>query len=460
MKKLQKSLIVWKWVAWLQLKKILKTKQEKIVWFLDDIVVDSDVIWKIDVFESIITSFEIEKIYFAIPSLSDKTKLEHIKNICNKLNKKLFIIPSIVDIIWESVKINFLREMNINDLLFRPIKKYNIDKIKKFINWKTILITWIAWTIWSELLNQCFKYWVKKIIWIDHSEIWIFDISQKYLNKKNIIFYIKSIKDKNWLKNIFKNHKIDLVFNAAAYKHVYQMELNPDEAINNNIFWLKNIIEVSHEYGVKDFCQISTDKAVNPTNIMGASKRIWELLIHQYSKIYTNMNLVSVRFGNVLWSSWSILEIFRKQIKKWWPLTVTDPEVIRYFMSIEEAINLVITSMTLNKRWVIFVLDMGNPVKIIDLAKKFIELSNIDWIKIKIIWLRTWEKLYEELILDKNNDKNTIIDEIFITEDKWNFENILEDIKKLEWLYDKKEILLEIKNIIPEFLHKNCKKIN
>jgi len=449
---MEKYLIIWKWSAWLQLKEILLNRWDELVGFLDDI--NNDVIWKINDLEQIIRKNIVDKVYFAIPSLSNKEILSNVRYICETLNVKLLIIPSIVDIIGSEVKIDSIKEVEIEDLLFRPIKKYNVDRIKNFIKWKTILITWVAGTIWSELVQQCYKYSAKEIIWIDHSEIWIFNQVSKYQKISNVSFFIKSIKDKEWLENIFKRYNIDLVFNAAAYKHVYQMELNPDEAIKNNVVWLKNIIEVSHKYSVKNFCQISTDKAVNPTNIMWASKRIWELMMHYYAEEYCDMNLVAVRFWNVLWSSGSVLEIFREQIKKGWPLTVTDKNITRYFMSVEEAVNLVITSTTLKRNWVIFVLDMWKPIKIYDLAKKFIELSNSNWIDIKIIWLKTWEKLYEELILDKTHDKRTNIDEIYITEDKWDYKNILNKINKFKGKYNKDDILSEIKGIIPEFIHK------
>lgn len=272
--------------------------------------------------------------------------------------------------------------------------------------------------------------------------------------KDKLFFHIKNIKDKEWLDYIFKKYNPNIVFNAAAYKHVYQMELNPDEAIKNNVFWLKNIIEVAIENNVEQFCQISTDKAVNPTNIMWASKRIWELLIQYYSKIQNKTKLNAVRFWNVLWSSWSVLTIFEEQIRNWKDLTVTDKNIIRYFMSIEEAVNLVITSTTLKENWKIFVLDMWEPIKIYDLARKFIELSNAKWIWIKTIWLKPWEKMYEELILEKNKDLKTIIDKVYITEDKGNYKNILEKINKLV-LYNRESIIKEIKNIIPEFSYIN-----
>jgi FlaA1/EpsC-like NDP-sugar epimerase len=459
---MKNSIIIWAWEAWKQLYNLIKIK-ENIIGFFDDFQKWEKILWKTDDCLWFCKKNKIDKIYFAIPSLENKEILDKLIKYAKHNNIEFKIIPSILDIINWEVKTDYIRNVKFEDLLFRPIRKTNINRNIDFLKWKVVLITWAAWTIWSELVKQCLYYWAKKVIWIDHSEIWIFNQMKQYWlltwennkYKDKIFFHIKSIRDLKWLDYIFKKYSPEIVFNAAAYKHVYQMELNPDEAIKTDIFWLKNIIEVSIQNNVKNFCQISTDKAVNPTNIMWASKRIWELLIQYYSEKQSKTKLSAVRFGNVLWSSWSVLTIFDEQIKKWKDITVTDKNIIRYFMSIEEAVNLVITSVTLEQNWKIFVLDMWEPIKIYDLAKKYLELSNAKWIWIKIIWLKPWEKLYEELILDKNNDKKTIIDKVYITEDKWNYKNILVDIEKLDNIFNKIEILKKIKNIIPEFNHKN-----
>lgn len=457
---MKKSIIIWAWEAWKQLYNLIKNK-ENVIGFFDDFKLWNDILWKTNDVIGCCNKNEIDKIYFAIPSLENKEILNDLIKYSRKNNIILKILPSILDIIEWEVKINYIRNIKFEDLLFRPIRKSNIDRDVVFLQWKVVLITWAAWTIWSELVKQCLFYWAKKVIWIDHSEIWIFNQMKEYWlltwswdsYKDNLSFHIKSIRDKEGLDYIFKKYKPQVVFNAAAYKHVYQMEINPDEAVKTDIVWLQNIIEVSIENNVENFCQISTDKAVNPTNIMWASKRIGELLIHYYSSKQDKMSLNAVRFWNVLWSSWSVLTIFEDQIKKWENITVTDIDITRYFMSIEEAVNLVITSTTLKYKGKIFVLDMWNPIKIYDLANKFIELSNAKWIWINIIWLKPWEKLYEELILDKNTDIKTIIDKIFITEDKWNFNDLLDNIKFLENIYDKKVIIDIFNKILPEFNH-------
>jgi len=459
---MKKSLIIWAWEAWYQLFSLIN-KNECVIWFLDDFKTWEKILWKIDDCFDICDNELINKIYFAIPSIENNQILNKIIKYSSEKKIEIKIIPSIIDIIEGDVKTNYIRDVKFEDLLFRPIRKSNIETTKSFLKWKIVLVTWAAWSIWSELVKQLYLYWADKIVWIDHSELWIFNQMKKYWlltwKWKNIdnklFFHIKSIRDEEWLDYIFKKYKPDVVYNAAAYKHVYQMELNPDETFKTNIIWLDNVIKVSMNNNVKYFCQISTDKAVNPTNIMWASKRIWELLIQYYSNSQNKMKLNAVRFWNVLWSSWSVLTIFNEQIKKWEDITVTHKDVVRYFMSIEEAVNLVITSTTLDQNWKIFVLDMWNPIKIYDLAKKFIELSNAKWINIKIIWLKPWEKLYEELILDKKNDLKTNIDKIFIVEDNWNLDNILSKIDKIKWIYNKQIILDKYKEIIPEFSHIN-----
>lgn len=455
-------LIIWAWEAWNHLYNLIKDK-ENLIWFLDDFKKWEKIIWKINDYSDICNANKINKIYFAIPSIEKKDILDEIIKFSIKNNIDFKILPSIIDILDWNVKIDYIRDVKFEDLLFRSVIKNNFNIAKNNIKWKTILVTWAAWSIWSELVKQLIFYWASRVIWIDHNELWIFNQMKNYWlinwelneNSNKLFFHIKSIRDKDWLDYIFKKYSPEIVFNAAAYKHVYQMELNPDEAIKTDIIWLKNVIEVSLNNNVKDFCQISTDKAVNPTNIMWASKRIWELLIHYYSENQTKMNLNAVRFWNVLGSSWSVLTIFAEQIKKWEDITVTHKDIVRYFMSIEEAVNLVIISTTLSHNWKIFVLDMWEPIKIYDLAKKFIELSNANGIGIKIIWLKVGEKLYEELILDKSKDIKTNIDKIFITEDKWNNKDILEKIEKLSYLYDKELIISEFKNIISEFNHIN-----
>ncbi len=458
---MEKSIIIWAWDAWQQLY-LLISQKEKILGFFDDFEKGPNILG------SVLDSIEyckqnkIDKVYFAIPSLENKLILSKVIKFSRKNDLKLLILPSVLDIIEWEVKTDYLRSVEFEDLLFRPIRKSNIDKNKEFFEWKTVMISGAAWTIWSELVKQSLRYWAKFVVWFDHSEIWVFDQMKNFWLLTwewsefdgKLALHIKSIRDKPGIDFLFKKYKPDIVFNAAAYKHVYQMEINPDEAIKTDIVWLKNIIEISIKNDVENFCQISTDKAVNPTNIMWASKRIWELLIHYYSEHQDKMKLNAVRFWNVLWSSGSVLTIFKKQIELWNNITVTHKDIVRYFMSIEEAVNLVITTTTLKEKWKIFVLDMWDPVNIYNLAKRYIKLSNAKGIGINIIWLKPWEKLYEELILDKEQDYRTVIDKIFITEDKWKYENILQEIDKFKNDFDIKSILKKMKNILPEFQHK------
>lgn len=456
-----KVIIIWAWEAWRKLYDLVYEKEE-VLGYLDDYKEWENIIWKILDYVRVCENYWVEKIYYAIPSVENSDVLNQIITFSNESKIELKILPSMIDILDWTVKISYIRDIKFEDLLFRPVRKSNFNIAKSNIDWKVILVTWSAWSIWSELVKQLLFYWAKKVIWIDHSELWIFNQMKSYWliywdNKDydwKLFLHIKSIRDKEGLNYIFSKYKPEIVFNAAAYKHVYQMEINPDEAVKTDIIWLKNVIEASINNWVKEFCQISTDKAVNPTNVMWASKRIWELLIHYYSWIQDKMKINAVRFWNVLWSSWSVLTIFSEQIKNWKDITVTHKDIVRYFMSIEEAVNLVIVTTTLNENWKIFVLDMGEPVRIYDLAEKYLKLSNAKWIGIKIIWLKPWEKLFEELILDKTKDSKTIIDKIYITEDRWDCDNIVDRVNNLNNIFDKQIILDEFKSIIWEFNHK------
>ncbi|MFK7780215.1 MAG: polysaccharide biosynthesis protein [Candidatus Gracilibacteria bacterium] len=446
-------LIIGHGVAGKQLEKILLDKGYLIRGFLDDNISGDSVIGKIDDLEKILGNNDINDVYFSIPSYEDKTKIFFLRQICNIRNIGFKIIPGLVEIIDDEVDINFLRDVKIDDLLGRPINKTNAVRIKEFVKGKTILVTGAGGTIGSELVKQLSIYGANKVIGIDHSEISIFELNKKFEKNHNTKLYIRTLKDIDGLQNVFSKHNIDTVFNAAAYKHVHLMEENPSEAVKNNIIGLKNLIDVSIKNNVENFCQISTDKAVNPTNIMGATKRIGELLLHYYSERHIETKFVAVRFGNVLGSSGSVLTIFEEQIKKGLSLTVTSKDIIRYFMTLAEAVNLVISSVTLNETGKIFILDMGDPVRIYDLAKQYIELSGAIGTGIDIIGLKTGEKLYEELILDKDHDKGTLINKVYVTEDNGNIKNLLINISNLSKAKTKKEILSLLKDIIPEFNH-------
>jgi len=340
-----------------------------------------------------------------------------------------------------------LKNITLEDLLARKPKDLDKRAIKEFIKDKKILITGAGGSIGRELSRQCLRYGAKKLYLLDHSEYNLYKIEQE-LEKEAIVPILQSVVDKKILEKTFEKYDIDIVLHAAAYKHVPLVEENVDEAILNNIVGTKNCIDLSIKYGVKKFILISTDKAVRPANVMGATKRVCELYAQNIDSKDTE--IVAVRFGNVLGSSGSVVPKFRKQIEEGGPITVTHPEITRYFMLIPEACELVLQAASMGRGGEVFVLDMGEPVKIVDLAKKMRELSGKKDIKIEFIGLRSGEKLYEELLVDES-DKQTKYSSIFVAkETKYDIERLKQDIEEL--LLEKNKID-KLKKIVPEFKH-------
>lgn len=361
---------------------------------------------------------KIEEIILAIPSVDAATKREII-NICKNTKAKLKTLPGIYEIIDGKVSISKIRDVSIEDLLGREEVKLNNDNINKYIKDKVVLVTGGGGSIGSELCRQITKFKPRKLLILDIYENNAYDLQMElnYSNPnldKEVI--IASIREEERLREIFEKYKPEVVFHAAAHKHVPLMENNPAEAVKNNIIGTYNLVKCCHEYKVKKFVQISTDKAVNPTNIMGATKRFCEIMIQAFDTI-SETEYVAVRFGNVLGSNGSVIPLFKKQIAHGGPVTVTHPEINRYFMTIPEASQLVIQAGGMAKGGEIFVLDMGEPVKINDLARDLIRLSgyepDID-IKIKYTGLRPGEKLYEELLMDEIALTNTEHDKIYV----------------------------------------------
>jgi len=367
---------------------------------------------------SIAKDKKVEEIIVAIPS-AELTKKKEILNLCKKTNCKLKTLPGIYEIIDGTVNISKLRDVSIEDLLGREPVKLNNDYINKYIKDKTILVTGGGGSIGSELCRQIAKFNPKKLLILDIYENNAYDlqVELKYeYPRLNMEVIIASIREVDRIKEIFQKYKPEVVFHAAAHKHVPLMEGNPAEAIKNNILGTFNVVKCSHEYGVKKFVQISTDKAVNPTNIMGATKRFCEMIIQVYDKI-SNTEYVAVRFGNVLGSNGSVIPIFKRQIAHGGPVTVTHPEINRFFMTIPEAAQLVIQAGSIARGGEIFVLDMGKPVKMVDLARDLITLSGLkpdEDIKIEFTGLRPGEKLYEELLMDEVALTSTEYDKIFV----------------------------------------------
>jgi UDP-N-acetyl-D-glucosamine 4,6-dehydratase len=338
-------------------------------------------------------------------------------------------------------------DIAIEDLLARKPKDLDMISIANFISSKVVMITGAGGSIGSELSRQVALFGAKQIILLDHSEYNLYQISED-LKEFNIVSVMLSVKDREALDEVYKQYLPDVVLHAAAYKHVPLCEENIDSAIENNVFGTKNVIDLSVKYEVEKFVLISTDKAVRPTNVMGTTKRICELYAHAVPSNKTE--IVAVRFGNVLGSSGSVIPKFKSQIEQGKNITVTHPDITRYFMMIPEACQLVLQSASIAKGGELFILDMGEPIKIVDLAQKMIELSGRDDIKIEFTGLRQGEKLYEELLID-DADLKTEYDSILVSENPPVDYNRL--LAQLEDLKNKNKLAI-LQEIVPEFNHK------
>ncbi|MCR1972767.1 polysaccharide biosynthesis protein, partial [Clostridium sporogenes] len=404
---------------------------------------------------------KIDEIILAIPSASSLTKSE-IVSICKETSCKLKTLPSMDKVIQGKFNMSKLRDVSIEDLLGREEVKLDDSGINKYIKDKVVLVTGGGGSIGSELCRQIVKFSPKKLLILDIYENNAYDV-QMELNYKypelDKAVIIASIRDEKRIKNIFSLYKPDVVFHAAAHKHVPLMEENPAESIKNNVIGTYNLIKCAHEFGIERFVQISTDKAVNPTNIMGATKRFCEIMIQAFDKI-SKTEFVAVRFGNVLGSNGSVIPLFKKQISHGGPVTVTHPEINRYFMTIPEAAQLVIQAGAMAKGGEIFVLDMGKPVKIVDLAKDLITLSGYkpgEDIKIEYTGLRPGEKLYEELLMDEIALTSTGHNKIFVEKPMENnidfVEKSIEEFKEVVY-NDKEEIFELIEEKVSTYIRK------
>lgn len=356
--------------------------------------------------------YAIDEILIAIPSAT-KAEIKRIYEICKTTDCKVKTLPGIYQIVSGEASVASLREVQITDLLGREQIKVNLDEIMGYIEGQVVLVTGGGGSIGSELCRQIATHSPKQLIILDIYENNAYDIEQELKRKHpslNLLALIASIRDKGKMEDVFEKYHPDIVFNAAAHKHVPLMETSPNEAVKNNVFGTLNVARCADKYGVKVFVQISTDKAVNPTNIMGATKRICEMIIQTIGRNSKNTKFVAVRFGNVLGSNGSVIPLFERQIAEGGPVTVTHKDIIRYFMTIPEAVSLVLQAGAYAKGGQIFVLDMGEPVKIYDLAYNLIKLSglepNVD-IEIKCTGLRPGEKLYEERLMDEEGMQTT-----------------------------------------------------
>lgn len=400
-----------------------------------------------------IRELNIEVLIIAIPSLEVKAIEDILKEIESIKKIEVKILPLIEKSLSEEPLSKHIRNVKIEDLLGRDQVNINDGSIKEIIENKVIFVTGGAGSIGSELARQIAKYNPKKLVTLDVNENDIYflelELKRKYPNL-DLVSEICNIREKEKLEFLFEKYRPNVVFHAAAHKHVPLMEHNPEEAIKNNIFGTKKVAECADKYGVERMVLISTDKAVNPTNLMGASKRACELVIEHMNKVSKNTKFMAVRFGNVLGSNGSVIPIFKKLIEEGKNLTLTHKDITRYFMTIPEAAQLVIEAGAIGKGGEIFILDMGKPVKIYDLAKRMIRLSNAD-VGIDIVGLRPGEKLFEELLYDVNSAIKTENKKIFITKIDKGQVDITKYFDKLEECI-KNPNVEEIKKVMKEFV--------
>ncbi len=360
----------------------------------------------------------IDEIIVAMPS-APRSEIRAILNECKKTKCKLKTLPGIYELINGKITVKHIRDVRIEDLLGREPVKINLEEISQYLKGQVVLVTGGGGSIGSELCRQVARFEPKKLLILDIYENNAYMLHQELLRRHPELdqeVLIGSVQDRPRMEAIFAKYRPDVVFHAAAHKHVPLMESNPTEAIKNNVFGTLNVAECADKYGTKRFVLISTDKAVNPTNIMGATKRVAEMII-QAMDAHSRTEFVAVRFGNVLGSDGSVISLFKKQIEEGGPVTVTHPEINRYFMTIPEAVQLVIQAGAMAKGGEIFVLDMGEPVKIVDLARDLIRLSGFEAdvdIKIEFTGLRPGEKLYEELLMVEEGLTATKHEKIFI----------------------------------------------
>lgn len=404
----------------------------------------------------------IEVLILALPSISGERKKELIEKGMN-LGLKVKTMPSFTEWVDGEVKANQVQDIKIEDLLGREPIVLDKENVKREIDSKVVMITGAAGSIGSEICRQTLHYNPKTLIMVDQAESPMYDLQFELKNTpefKNIVdrmvFVIANVKDKRRMREVFETYHPQLIYHAAAYKHVPFMEENPYEAVYVNVFGTKNIADLAMEYGAEKFVMISTDKAVNPTNVMGATKRIAEIYTQSRK---SNTQFITTRFGNVLGSNGSVVPLFQKQLAKGGPLTITDKRIIRFFMTIPEACSLVMEAGSIGQNNEIFVFDMGQPVRIYDMAKKMIQLSGQTNVEIKEIGLRPGEKLYEELLATKENTIPTDNPKIMRAQVR-NYEEaevntLIDNLDKALTTSDDLAIVKQMKVIVPEFISNN-----
>ncbi|MDY4892583.1 MAG: nucleoside-diphosphate sugar epimerase/dehydratase [Agathobacter sp.] len=413
---------------------------------------DDKILWAVE-------KYAVKEIFIAIPHLTAKRKKEIIE-ICKNSGCKIKILPSVAQLVNEEVTVSKFREVEIEDLLGREPVKTNLDEVMGYISNSVVLVTGGGGSIGSELCRQIAFHRPDKLIIFDIYENTTYDLQMELRHdfpELNLIVLIGSVRNSHRVDMVFKQYHPDIVFHAAAHKHVPLMEESPNEAVKNNVFGTLNVARAAGENGTSRMVLISTDKAVNPTNIMGATKRICEMIIQGMGHRYPGTNYVAVRFGNVLGSNGSVIPLFKKQIEEGGPVTVTDKNIIRYFMTIPEAVSLVLQAGAYAKGGEIFVMDMGEPVKIDDMARNLIRLSGFEPdVDIPIVYtgLRPGEKMYEECLRKEEGLQKTANDLIFIGKpiefDEGKFFDELVELKKLAY-EDGTDIKQAVKKIVPSY---------
>jgi len=438
------------------------SKKYEICGFLDD---DPDkksiegipVLGKIEQAKDVISKNSINEVIIAIPS-AGRESIHRILNLLSGVTVDIKIVPGIYEIITGNISLNQIRSIEPSDILGREEVGFDIDKISPFYRNKVAFVTGAGGSIGSEIVNQLLSLPVKKIVAFGHGENSIHTLIHKVGKDPRFIYVIGDIRDSAKLNHEMLRFKPQIVFHAAAHKHVGLMENYPDEAVKSNIIGSYISAKASINCGVRHFVLISTDKAVNPTSIMGATKRIAEKIVLSMNKFQNKTIFYVTRFGNVLGSRGSVVPIFKSQIERGGPVTVTHPEISRFFMSIREAARLVIKSVTLSNGK-IFILDMGKAVKILDLAKYMIRLYGYTEKEIPIIFtgLRPGEKMHEEVLTKKENLKKSIFEKLFVSEEaeeslsEKEIENLIKEFSLVAETFNKNEIIKLLKKYIPEY---------
>lgn len=407
------ALIVGAGTAGRSLANALTLRGIHVVGFLDDNVKGPEILGNLDKVSQVITERKVNSVFFAIPSASS----EVLRNFIARLDLsriEFAVVPRTYNILAkEQIDISDLSDIDVLDLVGRAPVKHDMLAAHELISGKKVLISGAAGSIGSRLVEQVLSLDPSSIVCVDRHENGMFRLVQKLHENPAFSSYIADIQNESLIRKIMEDEKPDFVFHAAAYKHVPLMEDNPIEAVNNNIWGTYNLMNQAGLAGVSSFVYVSTDKAVNPANVMGATKRAGELLLADFGRKYPKTRFAGVRFGNVLQSEGSVMQIFRDQIAKNLPLTITHPEITRYFMTIDEASQLIIQAASLSKHAELFVLDMGEPIKVIDLAKGLINAVNPS-LDIQIIGLRPGEKMYEELSYAQSDKDTTSHPKIFV----------------------------------------------